>query len=161
MVRLPAGFHFPVAGRGGNKLAWRPGTSGGMLRPRRPDISLYRSVTSGVPLSGGNVQGTVPASGTVTLKIGPQGLGTIWYPQAATVSSTTGAADNSTVAIYLGAQAQGNLQGGQSYAGGGDTIGLTTPALTPGALLIAVWTGANQGDTVSLNIYGTMDALTT
>jgi len=101
----------------------------------------------------------VPASGSVTLSVSPQGLGTIWYPQAVTISTTSGAADVSTAQAYLGAIAANTLLGGQSYAGGGDTIAFPGGAVTPGQLIIVVWTGAKTGDTASLNVAGMMDAL--
>jgi hypothetical protein len=52
-----------------------------------------------------------------------------------------------------------NLQGGQSYAGGGDVISLTVPGMTPGDLLIIVWAGATVGSVVTVNVQGTQDAL--
>jgi len=112
-----------------------------------------------VPLTGGQVTGLVPGSGTVTLKVGPQGLGVVWYPVQCTISTSTGAADVSTCAVYIGAQAQQNLQGGQSYNGGGDVVALSVQSMTPGDLLIAVWSGAVPGATAAINITGTMDAL--
>jgi hypothetical protein len=61
--------------------------------------------------------------------------------------------------VYLGAIAAQNLQGGQSYAGGGDTVALSVPSMSPGQLLIAVWSGAIPGAIAAMNIIGTMDAL--
>jgi hypothetical protein len=113
----------------------------------------------GIPLTGGQAVTTVSAGGTATVKIGPAGLGVVWYPNSANISTSTGAADNSTCSVYLGAIAAQNLQGGQSYAGGGDTVALSVPAMSPGQLLIAVWTGATPGAIAALNIIGTMDCL--
>jgi hypothetical protein len=112
------------------------------------------------PTGGAIYGGTVTVPGTVTLSVGPQGLGNIWYPVQCVVSTSTGATDTSTCAVYLGSQAQQNLQGGQSYAGGGDTVSLSVQSMSPGDLLIAVWTGAVPGAIAAINVTGTMDALT-
>jgi hypothetical protein len=61
--------------------------------------------------------------------------------------------------VYIGSQAQQNLQGGQSYAGGGDVVALSVQSMSPGDLLIAVWSGAVPGAIAAMNITGTMDAL--
>jgi hypothetical protein len=130
------------------------------MRPiPRVRITRYTRGVQGVPLTGGQVTGIVSGAGTVTLKVGPQGLGNIWYPVQCTISTSTGALDNSTCAVYLGSQAQQNLQGGQSYAGGGDVVALSVQSMTPGDLLIAVWTGAVPGAIAAVNMTGTMDAL--
>jgi hypothetical protein len=117
------------------------------------------------PITGGYAAKTVPASGIVTIYCGPMGLGTIWYPQAVAISTTTGANDASTCALYLSPLENGPTLapstqiGGQSYAGGGDTIGLAVPPLWPGLFIVAQWTGATQGDLASLQVYGQQSAL--
>jgi hypothetical protein len=125
----------------------------------RVPIVRYSSKLQGVPLTGGQVTGLVGAGGSVTLKVGPQGLGNIWYPVQCTISTSTGALDTSTCAVYLGSQAQQNLQGGQSYAGGGDVVSLSVQSMSPGDLLIAVWSGAVPGALAAVNVTGTMDCL--
>jgi hypothetical protein len=151
---------YAVGGRGGHTGNWRPGYRGTGAQPITPvPMQAFSQVVQGVPLTGGQAQTTVSAAGTATVSIGPSGVGTIWYPAQCTVSTSTGAADTSTCAVYLGAQTQANLQGGQSYAGGGDVVALSVPALAQGQLLIAVWTGAKPGDLATINIIGTMDAL--
>ncbi|HEY1672513.1 MAG TPA: hypothetical protein VGG50_07335 [Streptosporangiaceae bacterium] len=162
MPRVPRGLHFQVARRQVSKLVFRPGWQGTGMQPiRRPPVGRYSQVTRGVPLTGGQGTAKVSSGGTATVSIGPQGLGTVWYPAAANLATTTGAADNSTCIVYLGPAPIAVNQQGQSYSGGGDTIGLSVPSLTPGALLTAVWSGGHAGDTATLNIVGTMDALTT
>ena len=151
MVRRPAWIH-PLAATGRQRgLVAFPA--------RRVPIEHFVRQISGVPLTGGQAQTVVNGAGVATCRVGPQGLGTVWYPSQCTVSTSTGAADASTVAVYLGSQAQQNLQGGQSYAGGGDTIGLSVVSMTPGDLLIAVWSGAVSGATAVINVLGTMDAI--
>jgi hypothetical protein len=131
------------------------------MRPiRRVAITAYNRRVQGIPLTGGQAQGAISSKGVATVSIGPAGLGTVWYPAQATISTTTGATDTSTCQIYLGAQGVPNLLVGQSYAGGGDTVALAVPAMAVGQLLIAVWSGGNSGDKATINILGTMDALT-
>lgn len=158
---IPAWIHPQAAGRTLNKLTFRPGSPAGSGARRItvvPQQRFTQQITS-VPIAGGQARITVNGAGAATLSLGPQGRGTTWYPTSVVVSTTTGAADNSTAACYIGAQALQNLQGGQSYAGGGDTIGLSVTSMQPGDLLIVVWTGAVPGATASMNILGTQDVL--
>ena len=110
---------------------------------------------------GGYSAKVVPASGTVTVYCGPQGVGTVWYPQAAAINTTTGANDASTVAFY--AQPTGTVQApwqvGQSYAGGGDQVGLAGIKLVPGERLYAVWSGGHSGDVATMILTGKMTVL--
>jgi len=116
-------------------------------------------------LIGGYAAKVVPIGGSVTVMVGPQGVGTVWYPQAIAVSTTTGAADNSTCAAYLSPLQNGSVLApitqivGQSYAAGGDTIGIAVPPLWPGYFLIVVWTGAHVGDLAAMTVYGSQSAL--
>lgn len=159
-VRLPVGLHLPVAGRGIPTQLWRPGLNGsGMQLRDRPSIGAYRRRET-VPITGATGQATFSAGGAATVTTGPQGLGTIWYPQACTVSTSVGATDPATVTIYLGPQAVLTLVVGQSYAGGGDTVGLSSPPLAPGQFLTAVWAGGTSGAKASLIVYGEQSVLT-
>lgn len=159
-ARRPRGLHTLAPSSWGAFLGWRPGLAGSGMQPiRRVPIGAYSQRVTGIILTGGQAQATVGGAGTATASIGPQGLGTVWYPAQATISTTTGAADNSTCAIYLGAIGAPNLLVGQSYAGGGDTVALAVPSLTPGGLLIAVWAGGHPGDAATINIVGTMDVI--
>jgi hypothetical protein len=142
----------------------------GYTNPRPLSIpqGAYRGQAPATPITGGYASVIVPASGTATAFCGPQGIGTIWYPQAAAISTTTGATDASTCALYLSPFTNTSMSlapstqiGGQSYAGGGDTIGLAVPPVRNGYYLIAVWTGAKSGDVAALQVYGTQRALAT
>lgn len=156
-VRIPSGMHL-APGRGTPTQLWRPGLAGsGQSLARRPPVALYQNRVRTVLTNG--IGQAIVAAATATVRIGPQGLGTVWYPQAATIATTTGAADSSTCTIYLGAQAVLSQIVGQSYAGGGDTIGLSSPPLGPGEFLIAVWTTAHNGDRANLTIYGDQEVL--
>lgn len=146
--------------RAGSWLNWAPGYRGsGMTPGKQVPIGQYQARLAGLPLSGGQAQGTISGAGTATLRVGPQGLGNVWYPAQATISTTTGAADLSTCQIFLGTISVSINLVGQSYAGGGDTVALAVPPLVPGYFLIAIWSGAHAGDQCSVNIIGTMDAL--
>lgn len=150
MPRWPRGLHAAA----GSTRAW----GGRSYQIPRPAPELYRLPVRS-PIAQNAAQTTVAADGSATVQIGPQGLGTRWFPTQANVATTTGAADTSTVALYLGAQTQANLLGGSSYAGGLDTIGINTGPLTPGDLITAVWSGGHAGDTATLTIYGDQEVL--
>jgi hypothetical protein len=169
MVRLPrnwpAGTYHPVAAkRGPGKLAWMPGWRGTSVQPiTATPIRSYTRRISSVPLSGGQVQATVPGSGAITLEVGPQGLGNVWYPVQVNASTTTGltaAGDNSVCNIYLGPAVNPTTLVGTIYNGNG-TAALAIPDMTPGQFLVMAWSGANPGDQAAANVIGTMDALST
>ena len=167
VVRFPKSwgqaFH-PQARRGPNGLAYRPGWRGSGQQPMQATpIGAYTRVISGVPLTGGQVQATVPASGNLTLQCGPQGLGSVWYPtqvNASTTSGLTTAGDNSTCNIYLGPAVNPTTLVGTVFGGNG-VAALSIPAMSPGQFLVMQWSGANPGDQAAANIIGTMDALST
>ena len=106
----------------------------------------------------GFAQGIISAGGTVQIRVGPSGFHTQWSLAQAAISTTTGAADASTAALY--AQPNGApsvaFQVGQSYAGGGDQIGLSGIKLIVGESLIVVWSGGHPGDTATLILSGVM-----
>jgi hypothetical protein len=117
-------------------------------------IERYRPLVR-VPIHGeGTGQAIVNGSGAAVVQVTPQGLGTKWYPVKADITTTTGANDQSTCQLFLGAQSVATQIGGTSYAGGGDTFGLAGHILAPGDLLIAVWTGGNPGDIATLRVTG-------
>lgn len=158
MTSIPRAFaqyFHPQARRSGNSLRTVPAA-----QPMTPvPVTSYTSKLQGVPLTGGQAIGKV-VSNACTLQAGPQALGTVWYPAQVTISTTTGALDTSTALIYAGPlQVASNLVG-TIYSGNG-TAALAIPPMTPGQTIIVAWTGAHNGDTCSMNITGTMDALTT
>jgi hypothetical protein len=161
MVRWPAGLHPQGARRGTNMLRWAPGWRGTGARPMTAvPISRYTGVASGVPLTGGQASAVVPGSGTLTLSIGPQGLGTVWYPTQMTISTTTGLLDSSTASVYAGSGQVPNQLIAQVFSGNGLVAQVPT-LIMPGQTMIVTWTGAHAGDTAAINIVGTMDALST
>jgi hypothetical protein len=168
VVRFPrswnVAFH-PQARRGPDGLAYRPGWRGSGMQPMvATELARYTGKITGVPLTGGQVLAKVPASGNLTLSVGPQGLGTVWYPIQVTLTTGAGQAsalgDSSTANAYLGPAVSQNTAVGSVFGGNG-VIALAIPDMTPGQTLIATWTGANPGDTAAINIIGTMDALST
>lgn len=106
--------------------------------------------------------GTTGVEGNAQCVLGPSGLGNIWYPTQVTLSTTTGIAsgfDNSVANLYLGPVISPNTLLG-TVSGGNGIVAAALPPIQPGQFLIAVWSGANGGDVATMNIQGTMDALT-
>lgn len=139
----------------------------GQLVPRRvlpPSTSPRMFVTPvRVPIGPyGFAQATIGAAGSVTLHVGPAGFHTAWELAQAAVSTTTGALDTSTVAFY--AQPYGPPSPawlcGQSYAGGGDQVGLSGIKIVTGEFLFAVWSGGHPGDLATLVLSGVQTVLT-
>src|SRR5215469_9035195 len=128
---------------------------------RRPQSHPVFQYTQPVQTNIANGYGTalVGASSAATVTVGPQGLGTVWYPQSAAIATTTGPNDASTCQLYIGPIGLLQLISGTSYAGGGDSIGLSVPPVTPGYFIVAVWAGAKPGDIASLAVYGSQTAL--
>jgi len=154
MVRIPDGwpaFHSPAqSGRAGRpKLTPIP----------RQSIFDYSARVTGVPLQPSQAQGIIPGSGSLTVTLGPTGVGNVWYPAQATISTTTGVFDSSTFKLFLGPAGIPIQMVGTLFPGGSGTIALAIPSMSPGQYLIGVWTGAHPGDLASLNIIGAMDAL--
>jgi hypothetical protein len=157
MPRIPAafrGYFHPQARRTGNSLRTTPSAQPIVPAP----VTRYTRRISGVPLTGGQVQAIVPASGNLTLQVGPQGLGTVWYPTQVTISTTLGPADTAVALVYAGPLITPSTLVATVYSGNG-TISLALPSMTPGQTVIVAWTGATQGNTAAASIVGTMDAL--
>jgi hypothetical protein len=152
-VRVPPALAAVIAAQ--RQLAAKPVTT--RVRPATIGVEQY-SQRVRVPLQSGYAQGTV-AGGTVTVQAGPAGVGTVWYPTQVAIATTTGAADTSTCTLYAGPLAALTQIGSQSYAGGGDSVGLSIAALFPGSFIVAVWSGAHNGDLAQLTIYGQQDCL--
>lgn len=152
-------FHRQGARRGESKLAWHPGYRGTGQQPiARVPVGRYTSRITSVPLTGGQAQGVISSDGTLTLQVGPQGMGTIWYPIQVTTTTSTGALDTSTAYVYLGPAITPATQVGIISAGNG-TAALAIPNMSPGQTLIVQWVNGHPGDTASMNVIGTMDAL--
>jgi hypothetical protein len=158
-------FHPQAARRTQSKLTWQPGVQGTGQQPmQRVPVQAYTGRISGVPLTGGQAQGIIPTGGKVTLSVGPQGAGTVWHPAQVTLSTTTGLngeLDTSSAVAYLGSQGVPITQVGGPLFGGNGVMALAIPPMSPGQLLIVVWTNGHVGDTAAFNVIGTMDALTT
>lgn len=113
--------------------------------------------------TGSTYGGTVTAGlrgSSLTLTTGPQGLGTIWYPAQVTLSTTTGVLDTSTALVFLGIGGVPTMQVASVFSGNG-VAALAVPSMQPGEFIIVTWTGGHPGDTASMNVIGSMDALTT
>jgi hypothetical protein len=136
-----------------------PGRSVAARPIRRIAVQRYTRPLTGVPLTGGQAQAIVSGSGAAQVSIGPNGLGTIWYPVQATVQTTTGVLDTSTFNLYLGPAGVPITLVGTLFPGGSGTVALAIPSMSPGQYLIGVWSGGHAGDLASVNVIGTMNAL--
>jgi len=122
-------------------------------RPPSVPIEAYTGHDWG-PLSDPQNSAVFPASGTVTVQVGPSGLGTLWKVTQAAISTTLGANDASTATLYAGQKGLATVVAAQSYAGGGDSGGLNDAVLYPGQYVICTWTGGTAGSTATLVVYG-------
>jgi hypothetical protein len=154
MVRLPDGYHRSAG-------SW-PGTSksGGGRRHGAVPVQQYTRVRA-APIDNAYAQVVVNAQGVAKLSLGPSGLGNVWRPSYCQIATTSGASDTSTCSLYIGPLPIGPLVGGQSYAGGGDSIGLPSVTMQPGDFVWAIWTGGKTGDIASLVVYGDQTVLDT
>ena len=130
-------------------------------RPATIPFEQYGVRRSGVPLQGGQAQGTIPVGGALTLQIGPQGSGTVWYPAQVTTFTTSGVNDTSTCLIYMGAAGTPVTLMGTLFPGGAGVLAVAFPPLTVGLFVIAQFSGGNNGDVAAVNVTGTMDYLDT
>ncbi len=125
-----------------------------------PQQAYTRQVQAPIGLDG-QVMGVIGAGGSVTLRVGPSGVGSSWALDQAGLSTSTGANDSSTVAVFAGPQAISSFFVAQSYAGGGSSVGLTGLALVPGEFVWAVWSGGTPGANATVKVSGQKTALAT
>lgn len=154
MVRLPPGWNRAAGTWGNSRSGPQPRTNIG-IRPAPVPVRHMMTQRRGPIRSDGTGQAFITGSGAATVQVGPQGLGTRWQLQQVVNATTTGPNDASTVTFYVGAIAVANMIGGQSYAGGGDTVGLAGLELQTGEFLIAVWAGGHTGDAATIRLSGT------
>jgi hypothetical protein len=142
--------------------SWRAAGNRFYKRVIVPPIPMqaYTKKITGVPLTGGQASGIIPASGALTLSVGPQGVGTFWYPAQVTLSTTAGPLDTSTANVFLGVGGVPTTNVGSLFPGNG-VLALAVPAMQPGDNLIVEWAGGVVGEVAALNIIGTQDALGT
>jgi hypothetical protein len=139
---------------------WRAAPQLRKLRtpPVVPVEMFTRRVSAPIGIDG-QASGVVLASGSVTLQAGPQGVGARWALDQAGIATSVGAADTATCAVYAGPQASAPYLVAQSYAGGGDAIGLAGYTLQPGEFVFAVWSGGTTGSLAQLKVAGTKTVL--
>lgn len=101
---------------------------------------------------------TVDGNGSATVIMAPQGAGTRWYVSQIQVRTTSGATDLSSAVVYRDAQLSGH-EIARTDQGGSDTMGVSTPGIQPGDLLIVVWANADPGDIASATVYGDQSVL--
>jgi len=137
-----------IAGSGG-------GSSGGAILDTSGGAILDTSGGAILDTSGGS---SGSSTGSLTLQVGPSGLGNVWYVAQVTVQTTTGVLDTSTATIYLGPAATPTTVVATIFPGGAGTAAVAIPPITPGQTLICIWTNAHVGDVASFNVIGTQDA---
>lgn len=140
---------------------WRA-APGGLVKQQLPPTVPVEAYTRrvSVPIQvDGQAAGVIPASGKLTLQVGPQGVGARWAPDQAGIATSVGAADSSTCAVFAGPAALAPWGVAQSYAGGGDAIGLAGITLQPGEFVFAVWSGGTPGSSAQLKVSGTKTVL--
>lgn len=156
--------------RHASAVAWSPTAAAGSWpaagnrftvwqRPAPPPIEAYTRTVQ-VPIGNNGVKSGVFSGGAATITIGPQGIGTRWYPKSVTVATQAGAADPGTATGFF--QTVLGQPVFQSYACGGDTQGLAVPDMQPGDLLYVVFANSSvpNGGWCSIVVVGDMDALT-
>jgi hypothetical protein len=144
--------------RAGTWAAAGPNTGKYVTPAPVPQQAYTRHISAPIGLDG-QVSGVIGAGGAVTLQIGPAGVGTSWALDSASISTSTGPADSSTCAVFAGPQAIASFQVAQSYAGGGDAIGLAGISIVPGEFVFAVWAGGTHNALATLKVTGRKTAL--
>jgi hypothetical protein len=131
-----------------------------MWRPASPSVLAYQTQAQSQIGGYGVGQSFVSGSGAATVQIGPSGLGTIWYPQQAILSTSSGVSDSSTCIAYLGpaGAVPVNILF-QSFSGGSDVQGIAVPMMQPGDFITCKWSGGHSGDLATLRIIGALTAL--
>jgi hypothetical protein len=107
----------------------------------------------------GTGQATISGAGTATVRVGPQHWGETWYPASADIATTSGINDASSCQFYLGVISAATQIGGQSYAGGGDTMSWSARPVQFGEQVFAVWSGGNPGDIATMRVTGDADVI--
>ena len=130
-----------------------------MRRPPSPPQHRYVTPRTAPIGANGVGQSVIGAGGSATVRVGPAGVGTRWFPQQVTLATTSGPADLSTAIGYLGPVAAPSQVVFTSYKGGGDVQGLAIPMMQPGDLLTVVWSGGKTGDAATLVIIGDQSVL--
>lgn len=148
---------FPIPKRAAPTNVARPGMRPYRARSAPPE--MFSKVSDPLPISGAQGLATFGASGTVTISVGPAGMGTVWYPASAVIATTVGVLDTAQCSIYVGPAGVPTTLQGTLFTGGAGVLSLAIPAMSPGLFIIAVWTGGTSGSTASLNVTGTMTAL--
>ena len=140
---------------------WRA-AAGGLQKVTAPGVipieAFRRRVTVPIGIDG-QASALIPASGSVTLQAGPQGIGASWALDQAGIATSVGPADPATCAIYAGPQASAPYLVAQSYAGGGDAVGLAGYTLQPGEFVFAVWSSGTVGSLAQLKVAGKKSVL--
>jgi hypothetical protein len=128
-------------------------------QPRRPPVTSQDQFTQHVraPIGNGTAQGIVAGNGQAILALGPQGVGTRWYPSEVIVSTSSGPADQSECVLYR-QFIDPKQEIARTAQGGGDPMAFTA-SMQPGDLIYAMWQRANPGDLATITMHGDQIAL--
>lgn len=146
MPRVPRGLH----AQGVRNIGGKP-----RMPERTPQEAFTQHMRTTIQANTG--QQIVSGAGKATVVIGPQGVGTRWYPSQIQVATSTGPTDSSTCTLYRNF-IDAKQEIGQTLQGGGDTLGFTHD-MQVGEFLYAVWVNANPGDLATLTVHGDQTAL--
>ena len=135
-----------------------PGTGIGRPRSVAPE-NFTTQVIQQIRPGEGSKSAVVPASGTVTVSLGPEGLAQ-WAITYVAISSAKGVSDPSVAYCAIGPAGGGGIgPAGTGYAGGGDTISLGGALLMCGEYVFVTWSGATPGEQVIARVYGNQQVL--
>jgi hypothetical protein len=139
---------------------WRASRPGKLLGPPSDPIESFRGLrTVDIGNSGVAPTAVFNGAGVAVAQIGPSGVGASWALDQAGVSTSVGVLDAAQCALYVGPMALLNYQVAANLAGGGSQFGLGGVGVTPGAFVIAVWTGGTPGATAQLLVTGQQTVL--
>jgi hypothetical protein len=159
MARIPAQLRRIILRE--QQQAAKPLLSRGHAAPTTPIGAYGNHATVDLGIYGQAAPQTFPASGNLTLTVGPSGVGESWAPDQCYISTSLGAEDGSTCLVYAGPAAIPAYAVTSTPAqGGGAQFGLGGLTLTPGDLVTASWTGGTAGATANLKVTGSRTVLT-
>jgi len=100
-----------------------------------------------------SAQGTVGASGSLRLSLGPNRPGQTWQVRTVALSATV-ADPSPTAKVYLGSAPNPGAYLGGTYDGAADSTDLDV-TLYPGQQLTVEWTGSAVGNVCTVSLIGT------
>lgn len=161
-MRRRRGLGYPFAamhGAAGSAAASPPLRP--LRRPPSPPMSAYRRVIW-VPIGNDGVAfpAVFTAAGAAQCFAGPSGVGTIWEPAQAGLSTTVGPLDPAQALVFVGPLPLPQYQIAPAVLGGGNQVALGGVQIPPGWFVWAQWSGGTPEATAYLVVTGAKQALT-